>query len=153
MRRRSLFIPALCAAAAAAVAAGPVAAAARLAVPVSHAARLQIPGLAGSVVVGDPAIADALVVDRHTIYVQGKANGLTEIVVLDPDGRQVWQGDVAVITPSEGRVSVIRGPGTSNGNGGLMGMLFGTTNGSAQVTDMTCADVCTTVAPAPSKGR
>ena len=45
----------------------------RLAVPVAHAARLQIPGDAGSVVVGDPAVADALVINRHTIYVQGKA--------------------------------------------------------------------------------
>lgn len=152
MRRRSLLIPALCAAA---TAAGPVAAAVRLAVPVSHAARLQIPGVAGSVVVGDPAVADALVIDRHTIYVQGKANGLTEIVVLDLNGRQVWAGDVAVVTPSEGRVSVVRGAGGgSSGGGGLLGAMMGGGGGSgAQVTEMTCADVCTPVVAAPAKGR
>ena len=140
--RRLLLIPALCAAAAA----GPVAAAVRLAVPVAHAARLQIPGAAGSVVVGDPAVADALVIDRHTIYVQGKAYGQTEIIVLDRAGRQVWQGDVAVTTPYEGRVSVVRGPGTTNGGaGGQAGAPAG-----AQVTEMTCADVCTSVVAPPA---
>jgi Flp pilus assembly secretin CpaC len=130
-----LLIPALCAAA---LAAGPVAAAVRLVVPVAHAARLQIPGAAGSVVVGDPGVADALVIDRHTIYVQGKANGLTEIVVLDREGRQVWAGDVAVITPDEGRISVVRGA----------------QSGSASVvTEMTCADVCSPVAPPSAKGK
>lgn len=146
MRRLSLLVPALCAAAAAAV---PAAASVRLAVPISHAARLQIPGAAGSVVVGDPAVADALVIDRHTIYVQGKAYGQTEIVVLDREGHQIWQGDVAVITPNEGRVSVVRGGApAAGGSGGSGGAEAG-----AQVTEMTCADICTAIKPAPSKGQ
>jgi hypothetical protein len=152
VRRRSLLLAALCAAAAA----GPVAAAVRLAVPVAHAARLQIPGEAGSVVVGDPAVADALVINRHTIYVQGKANGLTEIVVLDPEGRQVWQGDIAVISPGEGRVTVMRGAAGATGAGGAGGGATTGATGSAggvQVTEMTCADVCTPVVPAPAKSR
>jgi hypothetical protein len=150
--RRLLLIPALCAA----VAAGPVAAAVRVAVPVAHAARLQIPAAAGSVIVGDPAVADAVVVDPHTIYVQGKAYGRTEIVVLDRAGRQVWAGDIAVTTPDEGRVSVVRGPNASSGGGGLMGALLGTGGGGgAQVTEMTCADFCSpvTAPPAPAKGK
>jgi Flp pilus assembly secretin CpaC len=146
VRRRSFLIPALCAAAAA----GPAAAAVRLAVPVAHAARLLIPGAAGSVVVGDPAVADAIVIDPHTIYVQGKAYGQTEIVVLDRAGRQVWQGDIAVITPNEGRVTVMRGPLGSGGGTGALNSLLGSV---VLTTEMTCADVCTAVVPAPAKGK
>lgn len=144
MRRLSLLVPALCAAAAAA---GSASAAVRLTVPVSHAERLQIPGLAGSVVVSDPAVADALVIDRHTIYVQGKSYGRTEIVVLDREGRQIWDGDVAVITPDEGRVTVVRGPA-----GAAAGSTGAGSSPGAQVTEMTCADICSAVR-APSKGR
>ena len=140
MRRRLLLIPALCA-----VAAGPVAAAVRAVVPVSHAARLQVPGIAGSVIVGDPAVADAIVINPHTIYVQGKAYGQTEIIVLDRDGRQVWSGEVAVISPDAGRVSVVRGAGAGGDSAAAAG---------AQVTEMTCADVCTPVAaPAAAKTK
>jgi hypothetical protein len=143
--RRTLMLLALSAAIA-----GPAVAAVRVAIPVTHSARLQIPGLAGSVVVGDPAVADALVIDPHTIYVQGKAYGQTEIVVLDREGRTVWQGDVAVITPNEGRVTIVRGasgngqdtPGTPTGSGKASGM--------PSITEMTCADVCSPVAPAPN---
>ena len=143
MRRRSFLILALCATTAAA---GPVAAAVRVVVPVSHATRLQIQGAAGSVIVGDPAVADAVAIDRHTIYVTGKAYGQTEIVVLDPDGRQIWAGDVAVISPDGGRVSVVRGPAgmVGNGPGGAPGIL---------VNEYTCADVCTPAIPAPVKGK
>lgn len=149
MRHLSFLVPALCAAAAAA--AGSASAAVRLAVPVSHAARLQIPGLAGSVVVSDPAVADALVIDRHTIYVEGKSYGQTEIVVLDREGRQIWAGDVAVITPDEGRVSIVRGP--VGAAGGAAGSTSGAgSSGRAQVTEMTCADICSPVT-APSKGK
>jgi hypothetical protein len=131
--------------------AGPAAAGVRVAIPVAHSARLQIPGEAGSVVVGDAAVADALVIDPHTIYVQGKAYGQTEILVLDREGRTVWQGDVSVISPNEGRITVVRGQGSSGG-GGFFGAMFGMSGSSgAQVTEMTCADVCSPVAPPPKQ--
>jgi Flp pilus assembly secretin CpaC len=136
--RRTLMLLAFCAASAAV--ALPAAAAVRLAVPVSHSARLQITGEAGSVVVGDPAVADAIVIDRHTIYVQGKDYGQTEVVVLDKEGRTVWQGDVAVTSPSGGgRVAMVRGAGGAGVIGAMVGVGQG---GNAQVIEMTCSDVC-----------
>ena len=106
----------------------------RLAVYVDHSARLPVASPIGSVIVGDPAVADVLVTDRHTVYVQGKSYGMTEVVVLDPEGRTLWSGDVAV-TPSDlGRVSVVRGP--SGGQGGGAAVPMG-------ITEMTCAGYCT----------
>lgn len=123
-------------------------------IPVSHAARLQIPGQAGSVVVGDPAVADAIVIDRHTIYVQGKGYGQTEIVVLDREGRTVWQGDVAVVSQNAGRVTMIKGAGSGSGSGSgggasILGQSSG--QGGAQTIEMTCSDVCTPIQAAKPK--
>ena len=88
--------------------------------------------------------------------------------MLDPEGRQVWQGDVAVISPNEGRVTIVRGSGGSTGAGGPAGggaggqvgggqvgggQVAGGAGASVQVTEMTCADVCTPVVPAPAKSK
>lgn len=129
MRSSPLILAVLALAAAGSAAAAPVA------IPVGHAARLQINGQAGSVVVGDPAVADAIAIDPHTIYVQGKAYGQTEILVLDKAGRTIWQGDVAVVSGASGRVTVVRG-GQAQG---------------VQTVEMTCADVCSPVTPAKPK--
>jgi Flp pilus assembly secretin CpaC len=140
------FLSLLLASAVCAVAAAPACATPRLAVYVDHAAKLQVPGPIGSVIVGDPSVADVMVVDRHTIFVQGKGYGQTEIVLVDGEGRTVWQGDVAVVAPDQGRVSVVRGPAPG-------------VQGGAQVTEMTCAGYCspsahagksTTASAAPS---
>lgn len=85
----------------------PVAAKA-LVVPINHAARLNISGVASSVLVANPAIADVTVVDSHTVYVMGKGYGTTDVVVLDGRGRALFNGDVTVAAAG-GSVSVFRG--------------------------------------------
>jgi Flp pilus assembly secretin CpaC len=85
----------------------PVAAKA-LVVPINHSARVSISGTASSVVVGNAAIADVTVVDSHTVYVTGKAYGATDLVVLDPHGRTLFNGDITV-SAAGGSVSVYRG--------------------------------------------
>jgi hypothetical protein len=98
------------------------------------------------VIVGDPSVADVLVVDRRTLFVQGKGYGETEVVVLDAEGRTVWQGDVAVVAPDQGRVSVVRGPGgPQQGGGGALGGGGGAAAGPS-VTEMTCAGYCSPAA-------
>lgn len=101
--------------------AAPSAAAPSLVVPLDHATRLHLSHPAGSVVVGNPAVADVTVVDAHTVFVTGRGYGVSEVVVVDPLGRTVWQGEVVVTAPESGQVSVYRG---------------------AQVTEMACAAVC-----------
>jgi hypothetical protein len=120
MARLALLSAPLCALLLA-LAATPAAARPSLVVPIDHATRLTLSRPAGSVVVGNPAVADVTVVDAHTVFVTGKGYGVSEIVVVDPLGRTVWQGEVVVTAPQSGQVSVFRG---------------------SEMTDMACADIC-----------
>ena len=107
----------------------------RISVEIDQAQRVQLRGPAGSVIVGNPAIADVTVVDANTLYITGKGYGVTEVVAVDQIGRTVFQSQV-VVTAGEGagRVRVWRG---------------------AQSTEMACAASCSpsvrgTTGPAPA---
>lgn len=110
--------------AAAALLAAPAAASAqsRMSVEIDQAQRVQLRGPAGSVIVGNPQIADVTVVDANTLYITGKGYGVTEVVAVDPIGRTVFQSQV-IVTAGEGagRVRLWRG---------------------AQATEMACASSC-----------
>ena len=107
----------------------------RISVEVDQAQRVQLSGPAGSVIVGNPAIADVTVVDANTLYITGKGYGVTEVVAVDPIGRTVFQSQVVVTAgDGAGRVRVWRG---------------------AQSTEMACAASCSpsvrgTTGPAPA---
>lgn len=111
--------------AAAALVAGPgvaVAQSGRLNVEIDQAQRIQLRGQAGSVIVGNPEIADVTVVDANTLYITGKGYGVTEVVAVDTTGRTVFQSQVVVTAgDGAGRVRVWRG---------------------AQSTEMACASSC-----------
>lgn len=85
-----------------------------LSVEVDHVTRLNLNGSAASVIIGNPQIADVTVVDAHTLFVSGRAYGVTEIVVLDGAGRSIYQGEVVVSAPSAGQVRVWRGASLTN---------------------------------------
>ncbi|HYC99139.1 pilus assembly protein N-terminal domain-containing protein [Brevundimonas sp.] len=123
---------------AAALLAGPglaVAQSGRISVEIDQAQRVQLSGPAGSVIVGNPEIADVTVVDANTLYITGKGYGVTEVVAVDPIGRTVFQSQVVVTAgDGAGRVRVWRG---------------------AQSTEMACAASCSpsvrgTSGPAPA---
>lgn len=83
---------------------------ASLNVEIDEAARVQLRGPAGSVIVGNPAIADVTVVDANTLYITGKGYGVTEVVAVDTIGRTVFQSQVVVTDGAgAGRVRVWRG--------------------------------------------
>jgi Flp pilus assembly secretin CpaC len=91
-------------------------------VEIDQAQRVQLRGPAGSVIVGNPAIADVTVVDSNTLYITGKGYGVTEIVAVDAIGRTVFQSQVVVTDGAgAGRVRVWRG---------------------GQATEMACASSC-----------
>ncbi|RYF95890.1 MAG: pilus assembly protein CpaC [Caulobacteraceae bacterium] len=92
-----------------------------LSVEIDHSARVQLRGAAGSVIVGNPAIADVTVVDANTLYIVGKGYGVTEVVAVDGIGRILFQNQVVVTAGNTGMVRVWRG---------------------AQPTDMACAASC-----------
>jgi Flp pilus assembly secretin CpaC len=112
-----------------------VAQSARISVEIDQAQRVQLSGPAGSVIVGNPEIADVTVVDANTLYITGKGYGVTEVVAVDPIGRTVFQSQVVVTAgDGAGRVRVWRG---------------------AQSTEMACAASCSpsvrgTSGPAPA---
>jgi Flp pilus assembly secretin CpaC len=91
-------------------------------VEIDQTQRVQLRGPAGSVIVGNPAIADVTVVDANTLYITGKGNGVTEIVAVDTIGRTVFQSQIVVTDGAgAGRVRVWRG---------------------GQATEMACASSC-----------
>lgn len=93
----------------------------RLSVQIDHSERVQLRGSAGSVIVGNPAIADVTVVDANTLFITGKGYGVTEVIAVDPIGRTVYQSQVVVTGGTTGSVRVWRG---------------------GQATEMACATSC-----------
>lgn len=57
---------------------------------------LRLARPADTVVVGDPAIADAVVKDARTVVLTGKGFGITNIVILDADGSAIVDDQVMV---------------------------------------------------------
>lgn len=93
---------------AAALAAGP-AVAGSMTVAVDHTVKLSLMGPAGSVVVGNPAVADVTVVDSRSVFVSGRGPGTTDVTVVDPLGRTVFAGDVRVVSEPGAHVVIHRG--------------------------------------------
>jgi len=65
---------------------------------------------AKTVVVGNPLIADALMISDTLVYVQGRAFGNTNVIALDADGREVLNTQVTVGAPNVAQVTLYRGP-------------------------------------------
>ena len=120
MLRRSYAVAGL-ALAAATLASTASAQSRNLTVEIDRAQRVQLNGVASSVVVGNPQIADVTVVDANTLFVIGKGYGVTEVVAVDAIGRTLFQGEIAVTAGSTGAVRVWRG---------------------GQATEMTCGQTC-----------
>lgn len=110
--------------AAVALLAVPAAAAAQsrpLSIDIDQSSRVQLRAPAGSVIVGNPNIADVTVVDANTLFITGKGYGVTEVVAVDAVGRTIFQSQVVVTAGDTGVVRVWRG---------------------AQPTEMACASTC-----------
>lgn len=97
-------------------------------VEVDKARVLRLPRAAAAVVIGNPAIADAIVHDGHMLFITGKIFGSTNIIALDGKGRTIVERNLHVSAPTLAAITYHRG--------------------SAQYS-YTCADNC---APAPSIG-
>lgn len=122
MTRTVRLVAALASAAVLAAPAAVTAQSASLNVEIDQATRVQLRAPAGSVIVGNPQIADVTVVDSNTLYITGKGYGVTEVVAVDAIGRTVFQSQVVVSEGAgSGRVRVWRG---------------------AQATEMACGASC-----------
>ena len=75
----------------------PVAADAGIEVEMNQAKIVKLARPADTIVIGNPAIADASVQDASTIVLTGKGFGVTNLVVLDNDGNPIVDEQVTVV--------------------------------------------------------
>jgi Flp pilus assembly secretin CpaC len=73
----------------------------------STVVRLDRP--AKTLVIGNPSVADALLVSDKTIYVLGRMFGNTNIVAVDAEGNEVLNTTVTVGAPVVAQVTLYRG--------------------------------------------
>jgi hypothetical protein len=76
---------------------------------VEHADVVRLPGSAYTVIVGNPAIADAVIHDRRTLIVTGRLFGRTNIIALDRAGRVIYAEDFVVGPSDAGQLVMHRG--------------------------------------------
>jgi hypothetical protein len=95
----------VCAALLATALAVPAAAETTVTVKTDQAKMLNIAGVAGTVVVGNPNIADVTV--RGTqVFVHGRIQGATNVIILDREGTQLANIEVSVETGTSGAMAV-----------------------------------------------
>ena len=68
---------------------------------------LSISGNPGTVVIGNPSIADATVQGTR-IFVHGRSYGTTNMVILDQDGNQISSFDITVQTIQKYALSIFK---------------------------------------------
>ncbi|MBX3568203.1 MAG: pilus assembly protein N-terminal domain-containing protein [Rhizobiaceae bacterium] len=86
----------------------PAQAGAGIDVVMNQAKIVKLSRAADTIVVGNPAIADAAVQDATTLVLTGKGFGVTNLVVLDSDGNPVIDEQVSVSRQSASSVRVYR---------------------------------------------
>ena len=69
---------------------------------------------AGSVLVGNPSIADVSLITPQRVAILGRAYGLTNVIITDRMGHTIFQQEVNVTPASTGRISLYRGALVSN---------------------------------------
>lgn len=75
----------------------------------NHVMRVSLSAPAGSVIVGNPEIADVNIVDSRTIYILGKGFGSSAVTVTGRDGRALFDGEIVVTAAQKSGVTVYKG--------------------------------------------
>ena len=70
---------------------------------------VKLTGLASTVVVGNPEIADVAMQDGTTAFVTGKGFGTTNVIAMDAEGRQIASFRVVVTANADRAVTLFRG--------------------------------------------
>ncbi|RWO57507.1 pilus assembly protein N-terminal domain-containing protein [Mesorhizobium sp.] len=77
-------------------------------VTMNQAKIVKLSRAADTIVVGNPAIADASVQDASTIVLTGKGFGVTNLVVLDQEGRLIVDEQITVVRQDASSVRIYR---------------------------------------------
>ncbi|MEM6499721.1 MAG: pilus assembly protein N-terminal domain-containing protein [Pseudomonadota bacterium] len=78
-------------------------------VTIDHAKILRLDTEASTVILGNPAIADAAVFDSSMIVLTGKSFGTTNLIILDAEGQTVRSAKLTVRAGDDRMVTVQRG--------------------------------------------
>src|SRR5688572_31296488 len=86
----------------------PAAAEPGIEVTMNQAKILKLSRPADTIVIGNPAIADASVQDASTVVLTGKGFGITNLVVLDHEGSPIIDEQVTVVRQDASSVRIYR---------------------------------------------
>jgi Flp pilus assembly secretin CpaC len=86
----------------------PATAGAGIEVTMNQAKIVKLSRAADTIVVGNPAIADASVQDASTIVLTGKGFGVTNLVVLDQEGKPIIDEQITVMRQTASSVRIYR---------------------------------------------
>ncbi len=75
-------------------------------VSIDEAKILRLDQQASSVIIGNPGIADISVYDDSTLVLTGKSYGLTNMIILDEDGKQLLRTDISVRQRDMGAITI-----------------------------------------------
>jgi Flp pilus assembly secretin CpaC len=76
-------------------------------VTVDQASVIRLTAPAGTIIIGNPAIADATMVDETTVVITGRSFGTTNLIVLDTSGTIIAE-QVITVTSADNQVVVYR---------------------------------------------
>jgi Pilus formation protein N terminal region len=85
-----------------------------LTVQIDSSIRTAFAGKARDVVIGNPMIADVILLDSAGAVITGKEYGTTTITAFDADGRTVFARQVTVTSNDEGHIAYFRGAELNN---------------------------------------
>ena len=86
----------------------PIANAAGIEVTMNQAKIVKLSRAADTIVIGNPAIADASVQDASTVVLTGKGFGVTNLVILDATGALIIDEQVTVMRDTAASVRIYR---------------------------------------------
>jgi hypothetical protein len=83
-------------------------AAEKLVLETDHSQIIVLPSLPGSIVIGNPTIADATV-EGNKLFVHGRSFGTTNMMIMDMSGNEVASFEVSVTHVTENTVALFKG--------------------------------------------
>lgn len=87
---------------------------ASVSVRIDENALMDLRAPAGTVLIGNPAVADITLVSPRRIAILGRGYGATNVIITDRMGRVIFQDEVQVSRADANRVSLYRGGQMSN---------------------------------------
>lgn len=86
-----------------------LAGAADLNIKIDQAELVRLDRPAAEIIIGNPSIADVSVQSGRILVVTGKSTGLTNMIVLDGNGKEIYEKNIVVAVDSKRFVAVNKG--------------------------------------------